>query len=85
MSPPDHAAAHGVDFRNRLAEAVFLPLGVPLLRVANATRSEWRAHVGLQFRADNEHQQQSDCTHYCSPSGALMLWRELLYNALLVL
>jgi len=46
----DHGAARVADFRNRLAEVMFEPLGVPILRVANATRTEWHAHVGLQVR-----------------------------------
>jgi len=54
---------------------MIVPLNIPTVR----------ASLFLKFRADNEQRQQSDCTHFCSPSGALMFWRELLYNALLVL
>jgi len=75
--------AESNDFRNRIPETYFIPIGLPILRIAKASMVEWDAHIGLQIRIDRK--DIRDCTHYCQPSGILYHWREILYNLLLVL
>lgn len=54
---------------------------IPILRIYNATRTQWMDHIGPQVRTDEPG--RMDCTHYCQPSGVISFWRELLFNALI--
>eukprot|EP00667_Euglena_gracilis_P015435 EG_transcript_16039 len=79
----DMVEAHAADYHNRIAEELCQAHRVPILRVMEASKTEWRFHTGQQIR--NGRRGGYDCTHFCQPSAVFFHWRELLRNALAVL
>ena len=75
--------AYESDWRNRVAEEIFIPLQVPILRVWGPSAHLWDGHIIDQDRLDEPG--LKDCTHFCVPSGVLYFWRELLFNTITVL
>ncbi|CAM9118127.1 unnamed protein product, partial [Phaeothamnion confervicola] len=76
--------AHVRHFRVDVPDRIFPSYKVPILRTYKAGSTEWWTHVGKQVdRVDGE-AGRHDCTHFCEPSGVILHWRELFFNALLV-
>ena len=66
-----------------IANEVLGKYDIPIVRIYNASRTEWNDHIGPQTRTDEPG--RMDCTHYCQPSGVITLWREMFFNALIPL
>ena len=68
--------SYAADLRITLPQEILLPVGIPIMYVYNATRTEWWTHVATSQKA------WLDCIHFCDVGGLQMLIREILYNQL---
>ena len=71
-------ASYATDARVILAHKILLPVGIPIMYVFNATRTEWWTHVTTYYKESG----WKDCVHFCDVAGAQMFIREVLYNHL---
>ena len=75
---PDLNVAYAMDWRNRIAEAILGPLGIPIIPLWNHSAPLWDTHVVTSVFWFIRH---SDCTHYCLP-GVPSNWPKVLLHVL---
>eukprot|EP00667_Euglena_gracilis_P015675 EG_transcript_16307 len=77
-APVDREAGYAHDWRNRIADSYMKAVGIPILRLWNATQPLWDFHVVSNGRTANA---EPDCTHYCLP-GPTLQWAVVLTDLL---
>ena len=70
--------SYAADFRITLPQEILLPVGMPIMYIYNATRTEWWMHMARGDKAID----WTDCIHFCDLAGMHMYIREIFYNHL---